>query len=338
MEMKKILIITDAWFPQVNGVITTYINLIRGLKESNYDVQVISPEDFKYKIYPKQYKEVPLTIPFGLFKKIKESKADYYHIATEGPLGFFSSMYLKAKKIDFTTSYHTNWSPFLKDIAGIPEFLVTRYLFSFHKNRRVFCPTITTKKYLEEHKIGKEHIVWTRGIDIDIFSKTRKEESKDEKKKLLYVGRVSKEKNLDAFLRFSEDPRYHCIVVGNGPYQKELKRRYKKAEFRGYQFGEELVESYCEADVFVFPSKVDTFGLVMIESMCCGTPVAAYPVQGPIDVVKHGKTGFMHVNLEYAISGALLLDREKVSKCARKNWSWKETTKIFLKNIVSQLT
>lgn len=334
----KILIVTDAWEPQVNGVVTTYKNLIKGLEKDGYEVEVISPNNFKHQVYTKKYPEVPITLPFGIINMINDANADYIHVATEGPIGLAASLYLRYKKMQFTTSYHTHWVPFLEQIVGLPAWLTKIYLRWFHRDKKVFCPSESVKGYLSNTRIGGKQVVWSRGVDEEVFNAVRTKKN-DGIKTLLYVGRVSKEKNLNEFLNLSfinkddGSPLYRCVVVGDGPYLQKLKTVYNKVEFRGYKSGKELVNEYLNADVFVFPSRVDTFGLVMIEAMYCGTPVAAFPVTGPSDVVDYGITGYVHTNLKIAVSSALNLDREKVAQFARSKWSWKNTVDCFVREV-----
>lgn len=329
MDFKRIVIITDAWEPQVSGVVTTLKKMVELARKDGYVVEVIHPDLFKRKLRFKAYPEVPFTIPFGLFKMLKHQRGTVYHIATEGSLGLAAGFLLTIRNKRYTTSYHTDWSKFLKELIGIPQWITRQYLRWFHRKRKVFCPTATVAEYLVENDIGRKQIVWTRGVDANVFvPRTTKYDSKPV---LLSVGRVSKEKNLDAFCSLPD--KYIKVVVGDGPYKKELEKKYPDVLFTGYKFGEELSDFYQAADCFVFTSKADTFGVVMIESMFCGTPVAAYPVQGPIDVVDNKYTGFTDNNIEVAIEKCLTLSRKKCSIIARDSWSWEESYKTFINNL-----
>lgn len=330
MDFKRIVIITDAWEPQVSGVVTTLKKMVELAKKDGYIVDVIHPELFKRKLRFKAYPEVPFAIPFGLCKMLRHHEGTVYHISTEGPLGLAAGFILILRNQRYTTSFHTDWSKLLKDVVGIPQWITREYLRWFHRKRKVYCPTRTAAEYLIENDIGRRQIVWTRGVDDTIFT-PRYTKIKDQVPILLSVGRVSKEKNLDAFCQLPDN--YIKVVVGDGPYKQELQQKYPNVKFPGYKFGEELAQFYQTADCFVFTSKADTFGVVMIESMFCGTPVAAYPVQGPKDVIDNKYTGFTDENLEVAIKKCLTLSRKKCSIIARDSWSWEESYKTFVSNL-----
>lgn len=329
MDFKRIVIITDAWEPQVSGVVTTLKKMVELSRLNGYQVEVIHPGLFKYNLKVKAYPEIPLSIPLGLNKLLKHKDNTVYHIATEGPLGLAASFILTFRNKRYTTSYHTDWSKFMKDIAGVPSWITKAYIKWFHYKRKVFCPTKTIEDYLRSNGIGRRHIIWSRGADENIFQPRT---SKFKNIPLLVsVGRISKEKNLDVFCSLPD--KYIKVVVGDGPYKNELQRKYPKVIFPGYKFGEELAQFYQTADCLVFTSKSDTFGVVLLESMFCGTPVAAYPVQGPIDVIDEGITGCMDNNIEHAIEKSMLLSREKCSTIALNKWSWHQSWVTFISNL-----
>jgi glycosyltransferase involved in cell wall biosynthesis len=330
LDFKRIVIVTDAWEPQVSGVVTTLKKMIEFAKKDGYDIIVVHPGLFKRKFHSKVYPEIPFTIPFGLSNYLSYKTDTVYHIATEGPLGLAASFILTAKGRRYTTSYHTDWSKLMKDIVGIPECITRNYIRWFHRKRKVFCPTETIKRFMIDNKIGRRQIIWPRGVDPEIFTPRIKASLKGTKI-LLSVGRISKEKNLDAFCQLPN--KYKKIVVGDGPYKEELERKYPDVIFVGYKFGAELANYYRQADCFVFTSKADTFGVVMIEAMYCGTPVAAYPVQGPIDVVDNKRTGILDESLETAIKKCLTLSRKKCSITARNSWSWDTVWYTFVNNL-----
>lgn len=329
MDFKRIVIITDAWEPQVSGVVTTMKKMEELAKRDGYDIIIVHPGLFKAKLHSKIYPEIPFTIPFGINRYLKYSKDTVYHITTEGPLGLAAAFILTFKGRRYTTSYHTDWSKFMKEVANIPNSVTDMYIKWFHRMRKVFCPTEAVRQYMVKEQIGRRHIVWSRGVDQDVF-KPRINANLRTTKTLLSVGRVSKEKNLDVFCQLPD--KYKKIVVGDGPYREELEKKYPNVIFVGYKFGAELAEYYKQADCFVFTSKADTFGVVMIESMYCGTPVAAYPVQGPIDVVDQ-YTGVLKEDLEDAIEDALRLSRRKCSDQARNKWTWERAWETFLNNL-----
>jgi glycosyltransferase involved in cell wall biosynthesis len=330
LDFKRIVIVTDAWEPQVSGVVTTLKKMVEFAKRDGYDIVIVHPELFKRKFYSKLYPEIPFAVPFGISKYLKYKTDTVYHIATEGPLGLAAAFILTAKNRRYTTSYHTDWSKFMKDVAGVPEWITRSYLKWFHRKRKVFCPTETVKQYMIDNEIGRRQIIWPRGVDPKIFTARIKPHLRSTKT-LLSVGRVSKEKNLDAFCQLTD--KYKKIVVGDGPYKEELERKYPNVIFVGYKFGAELANYYRQADCFVFTSKADTFGVVMIEAMYCGTPVAAYPVQGPIDVVDNKYTGILDENIELAIEKCLTLSRKKCNIIARDSWSWEVVWNIFVNNL-----
>jgi glycosyltransferase involved in cell wall biosynthesis len=328
---KKILIITDNLLDQINGVVTTYKNLAKCAVLEGYEIVFLDPSSFKYFSMP-GYSEIKLSIPLGITKKIKNFSPDYMHIATEGPIGLAARLYLDSKNIKYNTSYHTKLPEALKKLLYIPKFFTWFYIRWFHKHSgRVLTTTISMCDELIEHGLKTDIIPWTRGVDRDIFKPTKIK--RDEKIVLLCVSRLSKEKNLDAFCSL-DYPNSRKILVGDGPYRKHLEKKYKDVEFTGFKTGEELASYYQMADVFVFPSTWDTFGIVMIESLACGTPVAAYPVTGPKDVVLSQIDGYLSYDLNYAISCCLKLDRDKVCQSS-KRWSWENAWQIFKSNLIS---
>lgn len=328
---KKILIITDNVRDQINGVVTTYKNLEYQGKQDGYDIVFLDPNSFiNFPMFG--YKEIKISLPFNIGKHIEKINPDHIHIATEGPIGLMTRLYLDRKKIRYNTSYHTKFPEALKKILGIPEFITWKYICWFHKHSgKVLTTTISMRDELIDHGLKTDILPWTRGVDRNIFTSAKRTVN-DGKIILLCVSRISKEKNLDAFCELFY-PNSKKILVGDGPYRKELEETYKDVEFVGFKTGNELAEYYRMADVFVFPSRWDTFGIVMIESMACGTPVAAYPVTGPKDVVKNGIDGYLSYDLNYAISCCLKLDRDKVLNSSY-NWSWKNTWDIFKNNLV----
>jgi glycosyltransferase involved in cell wall biosynthesis len=330
LDFKRIVIISDAWEPQVSGVVTTLKKMVELATKDGYIVDVIHPELFKRKFRFKAYPEIPFAIPLGLSKMLRHQEGTVYHISTEGPLGLAAGFILTLRNQRYTTSYHTDWSKLLKEVVGIPRWMSREYLRWFHRKRKVYCATKAVAEYLTENDIGRRYIIWSRGVDPEIFTARIKPHLKGSKT-LLSVGRLSKEKNLDVFCQLPD--KYRKIVVGDGPYKEELERKYPDVTFVGYKFGAELAEYYRQADCFVFTSKADTFGVVMIEAMYCGTPVAAYPVQGPIDVVDNKYTGLLDNDLETAIKKCLTLSRKKCSIIARDSWSWEESYKIFVNNL-----
>ena len=328
--MKKILIVTDNLLDQINGVVTTYKNIETFAIRDGYQFVYITPGEFCYFNCP-IYNEVKIAIPGKMGEKIKEICPDHIHIATEGPVGLWARAYLTKHSIRYNTAYHTKFPEGLETLVGIPPALTWRYIKWFHKHAgKVLTTTSSMVQQLKEHGLDTEILPWTRGVDRNIFNNSYRQ--KNDKLNLVCVSRASKEKNLDDFCSIKY-PNANKIFVGDGPYLNELKKNYTDVNFVGYKVGKELAYYYANADVFVFPSTWETFGIVMIEAMACGTPVAAYPVQGPIDVIEQGITGITDNNLIKAIEQCLTFDRDKVIKGSYK-WSWEEAWTIFKNNLV----
>ena len=326
----KILIITDAWFPQVNGVVTTYSNIISQLSKRNIEVEVLHPGKF-YSLPLFFYNEIKAAInPWKVIQKIKKSDADYIHIGTEGPLGIVSRIYLSYKKIPFTSAVHTKFPEYLNLHIKVPLSITYALMRWFHK--RSHSVLVNTKSHKEElEKRGFRNLsIWSRGIDFKKFKDTSiKLNHKDY---LLYVGRVSKEKNIEAFLNI--ETTHEKVVVGDGPYRQTLQRKFPRVKFVGCKTGPELAAWYRNASVFVFPSMTDTFGIVVIEALFCGVPVAAYPVTGPLDIVEEGITGSLDHDLKKAIDKALQINRENCTKNAEK-YTWRNVAEQFISSLAS---
>lgn len=331
---KRILIVTDNLPDQINGVVTTYKNIEPFAARDGYTIDYIHPGRYRHIDCPK-YNEVKLAYPKGLWKEIDALSPDHIHIATEGPMGMFARRYLTIHGYRYNTAYHTKFPEGIKAILGVPEIFTWPVIRWFHSNSN--CVLTTTNSMVEQlHSKGFVHNIkpWTRGIDRELF-KPAERLNHATKPVMLNVSRVSAEKNLDAF--YELDIPGTKIQVGDGPRLSYYKKRYPDVHFVGAKRGKELAKYYQQADVFVFPSKWDTFGLVQIEAMACGTPVAAYPVQGPLDVIDDGITGVMDNDLTTAVNKALDLDREQVYTASNK-WSWENAWEIFRDNLVEMRT
>ena len=328
---KKILIITDNLPDQINGVVTTYKNIEACALRDGYHVDYIHPGWFSYIDCPK-YNEVKLSYPRNMGKKIAQVAPDYIHIATEGPLGVWARKYLSICGIRHNTAYHTKFPEGLKKLFGIPESFTWRFVRWFHKHSgRVLTTTDSMVAELRAHGFDGEVIPWTRGVDREIFTPDLREDVPA--KYLLCVSRVSKEKNLEAFFEL-DYPGYLKIMVGDGPMLEKYKAQYPDVHFTGFKTGIDLARYYANAEVFVFPSQWETFGIVMIEAMACGTPVAAYPCQGPEDVIDQAETGFMNENLADAVTACLQLNRDRIYKGSLR-WTWVRAWEIFRDNLIS---
>ena len=318
--VKHILVATDNLRDQINGVAITFKHLDVMSKLDGYEMHFIDPSDF-YSVSLPFYKEIKLALPFGIGRKIEGY--DYIHIATEGPIGLATKLYCDRNGLKYNTSYHTKFPEYLKTLIGIPLSWSYSYFRWFHKHvGTVLTTTLSMKSLLQEKGFTSKIVEWTRGVD----SKQLKGLTRVPNDSVLFVGRVSREKNLEALLQYQG--KYNIVIVGDGPDRKTLEEKYSLANFVGYKTGKELFQYYLNASVFCFPSKTDTFGIVMVEALTAGTPVAAFPVIGPIDIIEEGVTGFLSEDLESAIDKCFTLGRVET-----KPWSWKECWNIFKANL-----
>jgi glycosyltransferase involved in cell wall biosynthesis len=328
----RIAIVTDAWRPQTNGVVTTLQRTAAGLRALGHDVGLVTPEG-RYTVPCPTYPEIRLALfeRFAVARWLEAFEPDALHIATEGPLGMAARAYATGRGRAFTTSYHTQFPQYVSARLPLPESWVYAYLRCFHSRAtRVMVGTEEMRRDLRRH--GFRRVVpWTRGVDTELFVPRPDLKAATTVPTLIYVGRVAVEKSVEDFCRLTLPSRK--VVVGGGPQLAELRRRYPQVEFRGYLYGEELAAAYAAADCFVFPSRTDTFGLVMLEAMSCGLPVAAYPVTGPIDVVRDGETGCLRVDLREAVEGALRLDPAACRAQALAS-GWDKATSQFESNLV----
>jgi len=327
----KIAIVTDAWFPQTNGVVKTLATTTDRLRQLGHDVCVIEPGQFRTFPCP-TYPEIRLAwLPYRpLDRLLREFVPDAVHIATEGTLGAAARKWCLRHRMGFTTSYHTQFPEYVRARAPIPLSLSYAHLRRFHSAAvRTMAATPSLQRQLEAR--GFRNIVrWTRGVEVELFKPSDKRHLSYPRPIAIYVGRVAVEKNIEAFLRF-EWPGTK-VVVGDGPARKALEAQYPKTKFAGYRYGEELASHIAAADVFVFPSRTDTFGLVLLEAMACGVPVAAYPVTGPVDVVQSGVTGVLDEDLRTAALAALRVDPERCRAYALEH-TWEAATQQFLNNL-----
>ena len=329
---KTILIVTDNLPEQINGVVTTYKNIEEHAVRDDYRVVYLDPGRFRYVDCP-GYNEVKIAFPRKVGKILEEINPDYIHIATEGPIGLRVRQYLDKHNYRYNTAYHTKFPEGLRALFGIPEAVTWPLVRWFHKHSgKVLTTTDTMVKELRDHGFDGDIISWTRGVDRTIFKPGDRNTSV--KYVLVCVSRVSKEKNLEDFFNL-DYPSAHKIMVGDGPMLEEYKIKYPDVEFVGAKRGQELGDYYRMADVFVFPSRWETFGLVMVEAMACGTPVAAYPCQGPLDVVEPGVTGFLEEDLATAVHRCIGLSRDQVLAGSQK-WSWQRAWEIFRDNLVDK--
>ena len=327
-----ILIITDNLPEQINGVVTTYKNIEACALRDGYRVVYLDPGRFRHVDCP-GYHEVKIAFPWKIGQAIEEIAPDHIHIATEGPMGLCARQYLDKRGYRYNTAYHTRFPEGLRKLFGIPENLTWPLIRWFHKHSgRVLTTTDSMVQELRARGFDGDLVSWTRGVDRSVFQPRL---GRSGTGCLVCVSRISEEKNLVDYLSMPT-PGFRKIMVGDGPMRADYERRYPDVEFVGYQTGSALAEHYQQADVFVFPSRWETFGIVMIEAMACGTPVAAYPAPGPQDVIEPGVTGIMHPDLWQATQQALALDRRAVWQGSQR-WSWQRAWDIFRDNLVPMI-
>lgn len=327
----RIAIITDAWQPQVSGVVTTLNRTIRQLEQWGHQILVISPTEFKSIPCP-TYDEIPLALFPGrkLAASLSQFAPQAVHIATEGPLGWAARRWCLRSGLAFTTSYHTRFPEYIRLRVPIP--LALSYAVIRHFHRRA-TRTMVVSEALQQELEGRGFqnlTLWSRGVDVEIFKPYERGFLNDSRPISIYVGRVAKEKNIEDFLSMETSGTKY--VVGDGPARQELMAKYPRVRFPGYKHGEQLARYMAAADVFVFPSRTDTFGVVLLEANACGLPVAAYPVTGPSQIVCNGVNGVLRHNLALAVQQALHLDRDKCLAAARQ-YSWQNCSQQFVSNL-----
>ena len=330
----RVLVATDAWRPQVNGVVRTYERLADEVTTIGAELAIVSPAEFTTVPCP-TYPEIRLALPGYnyLAERMRCINPDAVHIATEGPVGWMTRSYCLGRGIPFTTSFHTRFPDYVKSRTGIPADWTFALIRRFHNaGAGVMVASQSLAEELEGR--GFDRIMpWSRGVDTDLFY-PRQVRLFGEGPVFLYVGRVAIEKNITEFLDLELPGKK--VVVGSGPMLEQLQVQYPDVTFTGKRVGEDLAQCYASADVFCFPSRTDTFGIVLIEAMASGLPVAAYPVTGPIDNVRDGVSGCLSEDLRAACLGALELDREGVLREA-SHYTWQNSARLFLSNIETAL-
>ena len=326
----KISIISDAWMPQVNGVVHTLSHTKRILEKRGHHVQMITPNLFNTFPCP-TYPEIRLALfPYNKVKKmIKDFLPDAIHIVTEGPLGLAARNFVVKNGFTYTTSFHTRFAEYIYERSRLPLSLSYSYLRWFHnKAYKILTPTKSIMEELSDWGI-KNTTEWPRGVDTSLF-KPPKKKIKNSKPILINVGRVAVEKNLEEFLSLN----INCDkwVVGDGPDKRKLEKKYPNVRFFGQKSPKELPNLYGKADLFVFPSKTDTFGLVILEAMACGLPVAAFPVSGPLNVIGNSGAGVLDKNLQKACEKAIQI-KPSVPINHAKKFKWERVASIFESNL-----
>jgi glycosyltransferase involved in cell wall biosynthesis len=340
----KIALITDAWRPQINGVVTTLVELVDQLNAKGHVVEVIHPDLFKTRPCP-GYAGIDLAVrPYAqLARQLDAFQPDVIHVATEGPLGWAARKYCVKHALPFTTAFHTRFPEVLKAALRIPLWLGYALFRHFHKpSAGVLVPTHGVMRLLAGRGFRNLR-AWTHGVDMDLFgfeASVAQHPAMDDLPRpiALYVGRVSYEKNIASFLAMP----WHGskVVCGVGPLEKELQEKFHHVRWLGVLPRDELARVYAAADVFTFPSRNETFGLVMLEAMACGTPVAAYPVDGPLEVLRQAgevsnlhQGGVLHEDLAFASLEALKIPRTK-ARAQALTFSWDESTRLFEQHLV----
>ncbi|WP_280152338.1 glycosyltransferase family 1 protein [Piscinibacter sp. XHJ-5] len=328
----KLALVTDAWLPQVNGVVTTLLELQEGLWSAGHEVLVIEPSSFRRFACP-GYREIELAWrPARQVEQLLDgADPDAVHIATEGPLGTAARRHCLRRGLAFTTAFHTRFPDILAKALHIPERWGYAWFKRFHApSAGVMVPTAGMLGILRGHGFANLR-AWSHGVDLSLFEPLHGVDLGLPRPIFLYVGRVSYEKNLEAFLRL--DLPGSKLVYGVGPLLEKLRGRYPHVHWRGVVPRTELVRVYSGADVFVFPSHSETFGLVMLEAMACGTPVAAFPVPGPLDVVGDSDGGVLHDDLRQAALQALDIPRER-ARARALHFDWRPVCEQFVDFLV----
>ncbi len=327
----KILIVTDSWPPVVSGVVRTYQSTIRHLQALGHQVEVIAPDQFTTVRCPTDtHFRLALYAGRKTARLIQAFGPDAIHVASEGPLGLAARNWCVAHQFPFTTSYTTRLPEYIKVRSGVPQALTYSLVRWFHRpSAGVMVSTDTLLQDLRAQ--GFRNLVrWSRGVDLELFRPRSKDFLDAPRPILTYVGRVALEKNIAAFLQL--DLPGTKFVVGDGPQRGQLQRQYPQVRFVGNHFGEDLAAYYAASDVFVFPSRTDTFGLVLLEALACGVPVAAFPVPGPLDVIGDSGVGVLDTNLQQAVRRALDIDPAACRRYAQK-FGWESVARQFVANL-----
>jgi glycosyltransferase involved in cell wall biosynthesis len=327
----RILIATDAWHPQVNGVVRTLTSLARSASALGAEVQFLTPEGF-FSVGVPTYPGLRMAVPNRreIARRIEAASPDAIHIATEGPIGWSVRAYCRRRKLAFTTSYTTRFPEYIAVRSIVPAGLSYAVLRHFHAVAAMtMVATLSLRQELSAkgfRKLG----TWTRGVDTGLFNPDDPAELDLPRPIFLTMGRVAVEKNLEAFLALNLPG--SKVVIGEGPQRAELERRYPKVRFLGEKTGQDLTSHLAAADVFVFPSLTDTFGVVQLEALACGTPVAAFPVTGPLDVIADHPVGALDEDLRSACIRALRMSRETCRSFALER-SWENSARQFIGNL-----
>lgn len=326
--MKRLVLATDAWHPQINGVVSVLDRLRRETPAHGLEIEVVSPAEFRSVPLP-TYSEIRLALagPSQVGRRIEAFKPDFVHVPTEGPIGLAARRWCLRTGRCFTTSFHTRFPEYLARRLPVPPNLSYAWLRRFHNAGRATLVSTPTLAAELTAKGFERPVIWPRAIDTALFTPGEPANLDFPRPIFLYVGRVAVEKSVDEFLGL--DLPGTKVVVGDGPQRAELQRRFPDARFLGVHRGEDLVRLYRAADVFVFPSRTDTLGLVSIEAMGCGVPVAAYPVPGPMDVVGDSGAGALDEDLRAAALAALAI-RPEACRARALEFNWETSARTFV--------
>ena len=331
----RILLATDAWAPQVNGVVTTLQALERNAPRHGAHIVPLTPDGFRTVGLP-GYADIRLALAgrAEVARRIEDARPQAIHVATEGPIGMRVRQYCLDHRLPFTTCYHTRYPEYLAARLPVPLAASYAWLRRFHNaGTATMVATPALQRDLAAQGFQRT-VLWKRGIDVEAFAAGRSGALHVPTPISLFVGRLAVEKNVEAFLAL--DLPGTKVVVGDGPQRKELEARFPNAVFLGFRSGRELADIYASADVFVFPSRTDTFGLVLIEAMAAGLPVAAYPVSGPRDILAGSGCGALREDLRIAVLAALALPRERCRAFARQ-FGLDDSTRSFIANVRTAL-
>jgi glycosyltransferase involved in cell wall biosynthesis len=328
---RRVLVVTDAWHPQVNGVVRSIERMVEEMVALGIDVHLVTPLEYRTIPMP-GYAEIRLSLvhKHTVHEKIRSIRPDAIHIATEGPLGLIARKYCVERKLPFSTAYHTQFPEYLRARLPVPLDWSYAFLRWFHGPARYCLVGTPHLQALLEARGFANVALWPKGVDTALFHPDRRAPTAFQPPVFLYVGRVAVEKNIEAFLAL--DLPGTKVVVGDGPSRRDLETRYPDAIFTGARHGEDLARLFAGADVFVFPSRTDTFGLVLLEALASGTPVAAFPVTGPIDVIGKEPVGVLKDDLRAAALEALEVPRENCRAYAER-FSWAASARQFLDHL-----
>ena len=332
--MALVLITTDAWHPQVSGVVRTLDATARTLRAWGHAVEIVEPSPYWSVPFP-FYPDVPVCLPRAgrIYERIARFRPDHVHIATEGGIGLVVRHFCRKMGWRFTTSYHTRFPEYLQRLTRFPEPITYRFLKWFHgRSSAIFVATASLEEELVAHGFRPPIARWSRGVDQALFHPRPKVNAGYKRPILLFVGRVSLEKGIDDFLCLKTAGTK--LVVGDGPMRASLERQYPAAVFLGLRHGQELGAIYAAADLFVFPSRTDTFGVVLIEALASGLPVAAYPATGPLDIIRNDRLGALDNNLGNAVGRALVTGEPTACAAEGRSYTWEKCTRQFLANLV----